>query len=182
MSSFLSIYFAISYIFLADKISSFFTFLKKDLFSLDSKSAPEALYPPHFAYANFGAMIVIKKDKNMIEVNIKIDGKSVTVNGNSVQTEGALDNLYDEMFKGIKSKDFQNEYDVYNDFNEVTGNTRAPKQHLHQKPPKLENYLYDNVLYAKVGTSFMRFIDDNVCQQIASSTYYKYKKRLADEA
>jgi len=127
-------------------------------------------------------MIVIKKDKTMLEITIKIDGKNVTVNENGVQVEDGLEHLYDEMFKGIKSKDFEDWDDEEDDFNKVTSKTTSSKQHLQPKPLKLEKYLYDDILYAKVGAVFMRFLNDNSCEQIASSTYYKYKKRLSNEA
>ena len=118
----------------------------------------------------------------MLEITIKIDGKNVTVNENGMQVEDGLEHLYDEMFKGIKPKYFEDWDDADNDFNDVTSNATSSRQHTQPKLLKLEKYLYENILYAKVGTVFIRFFNDNSYEQIASSTYYKYKKRLADEA
>lgn len=52
------------------------------------------------------------------------------------------------------------------------------KQH---KKHSMENFIYDHTRYIKLEDLFLRVFPDDICEKIASSTYYKYKGRKINE-
>ena len=105
----------------------------------------------------------------MFEIRVKTNDNDVI----SISQNGELISIHT---KKQDNELNQNVDEILTPLDKSAKSTTVNNKKQHKKH-SMENFIYGHTRYIKVEDLFLRVFPDDICEKIASSTYYKYKGR-----